>query len=139
MRQLLGQGAGRQVQAAAREFAFAVAEGGFYDKVTHGHRVNPVPERLVAFGVTAEDPPARVPPHGEADGRDGVACGERLDLCAINRYQVASLEGLVSEEWRRLRWNGTEVWPDDVVEHMGLERLDGGGQCVNLYGAAAQG
>ena len=99
MRQLLGQGVGRQVLAATGEFAFAVAEGGFYDEVAYGHRVNPVPERLVAFGVAAENPPARVPAHGEADGGHGVARGECFDFSAINRHQIASLERLVLKEW----------------------------------------
>ena len=35
--------------------------------------------------------------------------------------------------------DAAEIRPDDVVENMGLQRGDGGGQCVHLHRGAAQG
>ena len=103
------QRGGRQVLAAAREVAFAVAEGGFDDQRSDrklgrrgfGKLLQCAPQRWVALGISAEGPPAvTVSPAARGTYRKNGDCAEGTQLksgqtmllktCACSAAMVAA-------------------------------------------------
>ena len=139
LRQFLRQGVGCQVLAALRQGAFVVAEGGFYDQHGHGQLVDALPKGGIGACVAAVGPPAAAAPHGIADGGNGVDSGQHLDVQPGKVQRLRGFELFVDQERRYGIGDSAEIRPDDVVENMGLQRGDGGGQGVHLHRRAAQG
>lgn len=139
-----GQGHRGQVQAAFGQALLPVAEGGFDDEHADVELVHALPEGGVALGVAAEDPvrAAGGGARGEAAGGHGVDGGQDFDVLA---RPGADLQGLADDDVVEADEGGLEagdageVGPDDVVEDVGAQGLDGGAQGVHAQrpGAAA--
>jgi hypothetical protein len=139
-----GEHAGSEVQAARGERLFAVAEGGFDHQQGHRKLVDAGPEGGVALGVAAEHPVAALTMGCKATGGHGVNRREHLHRLAAHRQHLTDLDGAETHERALKAGDAGEIGPDQVVEHMGLQRSNGAGQGVHLqrrraFGQAARG
>ena len=135
--QLLDQCGGREVAADAGQFFFVAAEGGFDHQGTHGQLRDALPEGGAGTGVAAEDPGAGAAVDGQAHCRHSVLGWQDLDLLAQTLKAVAGFEGQQFDERTVRAGQAGEVGPDDVVEDVAAQGVQGGGQGSDLQGLAA--
>ena len=117
---------GREVLGELRQFTLAVGKRGFNHQRAHFQTVDALPERRIAFGIARKHPPGRPrlgPAHGVAAGGHGVVGGQRLDGAAAYLTWHADLDGMQRDDRRLGRRQARKIGPDDVVEHVGAQRL----------------
>ena len=135
--QLQRQGARGQVLADVGQHFVEVAKGGLNHQRVHGQLVHACPQGRVGAGVAGEDPAVAPGAHREAHGGHGVFGGQHFDGFVAHGDGLAGGKGHKPHKGCVGCGDAGEVGPDDVVEDVGLQRGNGGGQGVHVHGGRA--
>ena len=119
--------------AAGCQGTFAVAESRFDEQHRHVELIDTSPEKRVSFGVATEYPvrSSVAVANRKAAGRHAVNGGQNLDVLdgtASNSQTLAHADFMKRHQRSVDAGNHGKVWPDDIVENMRAQCLDGGAQ-----------